>query len=461
MVFWETLPNATLNEISQGWKMGTTRKKTIAKLVEGYGEEPTTDFIRDAWNVLREGWLRRSASDRDKIVDYLRNGNKGDMSVKVNSRAGQLRYLASVRRTPTFLEYVLSVFKESTAFHQEQQEQFATPVSALPPDSDNTEQTDSYTALAKQFLKLGAKTIESFEQVSAFAILNALKEIEFPVKDAHKSSRKLEFDVIAALLPDTAWEEQAIELLDYQKLILDSTDTSTWSAKDVVRKVHVYRQFVQAILEEDVKELNDGILIRCYLYYLQVVFFGTDYTFKEEIVDSIVKGIGRFFADAEEQQTEQERFDSLDELLTDALSKIPNSLGPEKLENGSLAWSIHSGSAIINIFRDEYKERKPQGILLKSPLVRDLSESSDVYKTLSSLNKETVFKFYYVNETIWMEETFNVENNSAGFYIWKILGFLSAAELLRYHSKRAVWWQTDERGHKGRVQCITQWSRAR
>jgi hypothetical protein len=428
MSFWETLPNATLDEISHGWKMGTTRKKTVEKLVEWYGDEPTTDFIKDAWNILRDGWLRRSSADRNKVVAFLKKDSKGDTSIKVNSKAGQLRYLSSVRRTPALLDFVLSVLKESTSAYVEQHERFATPISELSQNGNSTEQKDSYTALAQQFLKFSDKTIESVEQAALFAILSSLKQIEFPVKDAHASSRKIEFDVIAALLPDSAWEEQTVDLLDYQKLILSNTDTSTWSARDVVGKVHIFRQFVQAILEESPKALNDDILINCYLYFIQMMFFDAEYEYGQETIDAIAKGIARFFLDEEEQESNEERNRSLDELLSDAIAQFPNRSDSTSLDNGALAWEIKMGSAVVGVFRTPYQERQPPIILLQAPVVRGADISQKTYEVLNIINKESAFKFYADDKTIWMQESFHVEGNSIAYYVWKLSSFLAAAD---------------------------------
>jgi hypothetical protein len=425
MNFWEALPNATISEISRGWKMGTTRKKTIVKLAEWYGDEPTADFIRDAWNVLREGWLHRSSGDRDKVVAFLREGNKGDMSIKINSRAGQLRYLASVRRTQALLDFVLSVLKDSAHAYQEQQTNFATPASKLAQEGNDVEPKNSYAALAERFLKFSDKTIESVEHTALFAILTSLQQIEFPVQDAHKSSKKVEFDVIAALIPDTAWEEQTVDLLDYQKLILDNTDTSTWSEKDIVRKVHTYRQFVQSIFEG---EDTDWVLIRCYLCFLRMMFFDIEYEFSQEFIEGVIKGVERFFDSSEEQEENRERGLSLDELLVEALAQFPNSLGPQTLENGVLAWLLNSGSAQVSVFREPYQEKQPMRIMLRSFLLENPTKEQGILETLNNLNKQTFWKFYYDDSVICMEESFVSEFNSPNFYVWKIMNFLAAAD---------------------------------
>jgi hypothetical protein len=79
----------------------------IVSLRRRYGARPSTQFVRDLWTTLREGWLARDAASRNWVATELRAAGLGDLALD-----DELRYLKSCRNAEQLRRTVLIAFHE-------------------------------------------------------------------------------------------------------------------------------------------------------------------------------------------------------------------------------------------------------------------------------------------------------------------------------------------------------------
>ncbi len=111
--FWDSLPSSTLHDVARAAGLRTSGAAAVEDLAATYGPLPTVAFIDEMWLVLRDGWLTRSPADREAVVAKLRALGRGRTEIKARTRAGQIKYLKTVRRSPALAEAVLEVFLSS------------------------------------------------------------------------------------------------------------------------------------------------------------------------------------------------------------------------------------------------------------------------------------------------------------------------------------------------------------
>ncbi len=104
---WEQIPADTLNEIARDLGLDDDALPVLPRL---YGMRPSTDFVRDLWPTLREGWLARDGAARAWVVEELRAVGLGDLSIEGDDAASELRYLQSCRNAERLRQIVLTAF---------------------------------------------------------------------------------------------------------------------------------------------------------------------------------------------------------------------------------------------------------------------------------------------------------------------------------------------------------------
>ena len=104
---WEQIPADTLNEIARDLGLDDDALPVLPRL---YGMRPSTDFVRDLWPTLREGWLARDGAARAWVVEELRAVGLGDLSIDGDDAAAELRYLHSCRNSERLRQIVLTAF---------------------------------------------------------------------------------------------------------------------------------------------------------------------------------------------------------------------------------------------------------------------------------------------------------------------------------------------------------------
>lgn len=99
---WEVVPAEILDELGTGLHLDGD---VIVQLRRRYGARPTTQFIREAWTILREGWLRRDDALRVWVVGELRDAGLGDGAL-----GDDHAYLNSCRNAETLRRVALLAF---------------------------------------------------------------------------------------------------------------------------------------------------------------------------------------------------------------------------------------------------------------------------------------------------------------------------------------------------------------
>ncbi|MGQ0629993.1 MAG: T3SS (YopN, CesT) and YbjN peptide-binding chaperone 1 [Sporichthyaceae bacterium] len=99
---WEVVPAEVLDELGTGLHLDGD---VIVQLRRRYGARPTTQFIREAWTILREGWLRRDDALRVWVVGELRDAGLGDAKLSDDHA-----YLQSCRNAETLRRVALLAF---------------------------------------------------------------------------------------------------------------------------------------------------------------------------------------------------------------------------------------------------------------------------------------------------------------------------------------------------------------
>ena len=77
-------------------------------LQDAYGARPKDNFVAEAWDTLREGWLFRDKESRDRVVADLRALRHEDGTI--TDRRDQMKYLRELRNAKTLRAVVLQTF---------------------------------------------------------------------------------------------------------------------------------------------------------------------------------------------------------------------------------------------------------------------------------------------------------------------------------------------------------------
>ncbi|CDP85264.1 MULTISPECIES: helicase-related protein [Mycolicibacterium] len=77
-------------------------------LYDVYGARPKENFVAEAWDSLREGWLRHDKASRDRVVADLREIRNEDGHI--TNRRAQMEYLRELRNAKNLRAIVLQAF---------------------------------------------------------------------------------------------------------------------------------------------------------------------------------------------------------------------------------------------------------------------------------------------------------------------------------------------------------------
>lgn len=105
---WANLPEALLNELCQGLFEDCTGFEPVEVLRHAYGARPKENFVVEAWETLREGWLHHDKESRNWVVVSLRAARGEDGTI--TNRRAQMEYLRGLRNAKTLRSVVLEAF---------------------------------------------------------------------------------------------------------------------------------------------------------------------------------------------------------------------------------------------------------------------------------------------------------------------------------------------------------------
>jgi hypothetical protein len=122
---WSNLPRELLDELCQALFVDSTGFEPAEVLQDAYGARPKEDFVAEAWEKLREGWLLRDKESRDQVVEAVRSVRHEDG--QITNRRAQMEYLRGLRNAKNLRAVVLQAFIDRGEVEPE------TPVVVKPP----------------------------------------------------------------------------------------------------------------------------------------------------------------------------------------------------------------------------------------------------------------------------------------------------------------------------------------
>ena len=105
---WSNLPAWLLDELCGSLLADCGGLDPPDALQAAYGARPKDDFIKEAWETLREGWLRQDKDSRESVVQALRGARREDG--RITNRSAQIDYLRGLRNAKNLRAVVRQAF---------------------------------------------------------------------------------------------------------------------------------------------------------------------------------------------------------------------------------------------------------------------------------------------------------------------------------------------------------------
>lgn len=201
MSFWDNISRSTLRDVAHAAGMRTSPALAVEDLEKHYGSTPGPEFIDEMWLVLRDGWLTRSAADRDAVVKGMLVKGRGNAeSLRLSTRAGQIQYLKTLHRGRGLTEVVLPVFLASGAAERFQ------PVYSEPPASPQEQARRFEDALRAGLAALPLPRITSTPCLKTSSVARCPGPIRRPSSMLSRSTKVLRAfrDELVGLAEDVA-----------------------------------------------------------------------------------------------------------------------------------------------------------------------------------------------------------------------------------------------------------------
>lgn len=105
---WSNLPRELLDELCQNLFEDCAGFEPAEVLQDAYGARPKENFVAEAWDTLREGWLLHDRDARDRVVETIRDIRREDG--QITNRRAQMEYLRELRNAKNLRAVVLDAF---------------------------------------------------------------------------------------------------------------------------------------------------------------------------------------------------------------------------------------------------------------------------------------------------------------------------------------------------------------
>lgn len=419
---WTNLSKSTMEELARAAGLRVTRAQ--ADLTERYGAIPDERLIEELWPVLREGWVRREPVARRMIVEGMRGGGLGDLSIKVRDRPGQMAYLKSCRMSATLKRVVLE------ALHK---------VGSLPwdmPAADHAKPAEevefSYSELLRRACdSLTERSIAGLELGVCLAAGRVLRGIPVPTPEADRA--EVAARVVAAVFeaaPVHAARELPIELPDseHRKWVLSGAALLSADKTRREQTVMTYAREVEEILTDGVPDAFNAAMT-CTSMFFTAMAFGPDLRVTLDQSRDLVVGLSWILqvlepsgtdaptelrrrgvvsapethptsevavddsageedgADEVEDVTWDPSAQSLKEFLDEHIQRVDGATGPFVNNDGDPHWVVPHGSTICGVTLHRHEEASPV-LEYRAPLVIDVSPSPELFEFVNTVNVE-------------------------------------------------------------------------
>lgn len=422
--FWNNIARSTVRELGRAAGLRASNEQAVLDLTEKYGQLPTVEFVDEMWPVLRDGWLTRSAPHRTAVVTRMRELGKGNMSLKVGIRSGQLAYLRSLRRSPALADVVLQVFLESGA------EERQPPVFVDPPVDAEAQEARFFATARERLLKIDETTIEGFEQAVHAAIHDVAAGLSLPIAEPGEAASRIVHTFATVVVLEEKPEPVRTALHPYQRVILSHLAERIPDVASVQRLLGIMSaSLVGILIDPQTTQKSVGDWAAAVL--MAILAFDSPDDAPPNFVNEIIVAQRRFASspdgpDSSGPVEERQRFD---EALGDLMSRVPNASRPADLDGGALGWNVFMGSAVVNVVRVPFTDHGPSTLRFQSPLVRAVQLTEDLSASLNLVNaKEWFYKFYWHDDTVWMEYEFILDSFNERLFGWSLRRFASMAD---------------------------------
>lgn len=424
--FWNNIARSTVRDLAKAAGLRTSNEHAVADLTATYGPLPTAEFVNEFWFVLRDGWLVRSASHREAVVAKMLALGRGSANAKTKTRAGQLAYLRSIKRSPAMLDAVLEVLLESGATER------AEPVFVEAPATPEAQQERFNAALAEGLRRLTPGNIETLERMLHAAASSAMAGVRLPVEDSMEAAAHLAAAVTVMLILDETWEPADTEQLPYQRVVVERAAARAGDAQSVGQLLGRYVATLRPAFQ-DPEATQESIARWASAVFLGALAFDGPDDAPEGFVNEIMIRQHRFAsaagatAESGDDESAGPKLE-LDEALLEAMTQVPNSSRPT-VENGSLSWTVYAGSAVVSVSRLPIPESGPAVIRFLSPLLQNVPLSDGLLDTLNRVTgNDLLHKVYWHDGVVVLEYCFGVDVFSERLFHWTLAGFLGAAD---------------------------------
>jgi len=425
MSFWDNISRSTLRDVAHAAGMRTSPALAVEDLEKHYGSTPGPEFIDEMWLVLRDGWLTRSAADRDAIVKgMLAKGRGNAESLRLSTRAGQIQYLKTLHRGRGLTEVVLPVFLASGAAERLQ------PVYSEPPASPQEQARRFEDALRAGLAAVSAANVGSLE----FAVLTALDEgigkLSLPPTDPAQEASRILSEVLNTFTFATP-ELSQDNLLDYQSILVERIPQRLASADLIGSTFSLLHGALQSALSDP-----SGDPLSCITWFSAVFWsvlaYGEKQSTPDDFIEKVRNGQRRFLATDSDPSGTADTADTaggLADVLLELMATIPNVTAPRRIDDGALKWSVYMGSAVVDVALLPESKDAPAKITFVSPLVKGITPSADLADVLNSANaKETLIKFYRLDDVIVLEQEFLTYDLNDALFRYMLGRFATAAD---------------------------------
>ena len=419
MSFWNNIARSTLRDLARAVGVRTSPELAVVDLEARIGSQPDAAFVDDMWFVLRDGWLTRSAPDREATVTgMLAQGRGNTDGLKMSTRAGQLAYLKTLRRGQSLTDVVLPIFLASGATERPE------PVFADTPADAAAQQHQFEEVLRARFAAVSSGNINALEVAVLSAVKEGLDVLELPsASPAEDVGRLLPniFNVFTISFP----EADGSPLSEYQRQLVDRIPARFATTDPVAPLIGTIGGVLQSALADTTGNKLSALISISAIFWTALAYGERENT-PPEFLKQVMEGQKRFWA---KQGETHDATAGLDEELAEILSTIPNVTAPRRDSDGSVGWGVFQGSAVVNIMFRPAQESGPPSVALTSQLVKDVEQSTDLMFVLNAANEqESLVKFFWRDGVVVMAEKIELEELNQRLFRFTLGRFVAVAD---------------------------------
>jgi hypothetical protein len=381
------------------------------------------------------------------IVEGLRAAHLGKTDIKVKSRAGQMEYLRSCRMSETLRTVVLEALNTVGSLP------YDLPAAVLDVPEDKQE-LPIVEWLRRTCAALTPASLPVVELAVCLGIGRALQGVTVPVADEDRPDLVAEIVTAAVLaahgeatsratVEDPGPAHREWVLAGAQRLATDRT------ARE--QAVMAYQQEVDKILASNMPDTFNASMT-CLSMFFTVIAFGDGEQITQEQSVELIEGLSWLLhvvapsgtdapteiADnvgdsgaAEPNSAGTASADTpatLVEYIHSRLQHVAGLIGPSRVDNDNVVWSLPAGSAIVQVLARE-PEGRPPLLRLTAQLLTGVRVDADLLAAVNTINADEEYaKAYIVDDRVVLEYDQIVDELSSSRFDYTVGHFMRLAD---------------------------------